>query len=166
MFFGCDVGKSSERVNGVMDTALYDTKAAYGFDFNMTKRERLETGETLMTHAMVITAVHLDDKGRPVRYKVENSWSDAVGDHGWFMMTADWFREHVFQVVIPSSVAEKKWVDIFKGGNPVVLPAWDPMVSRELETLLITRGLWLEIRLGGRPASTVCRLLYFAHNCE
>lgn len=112
-----------------MDTDLFNLKAAYGFEYNMTKRERLEMGETSMTHAMVITAVHLDERGRPVRYKVENSWSDAVGNKGWYMMTSAWFKEHVFQVVVPSSVAEKKWVDIFKGGNAVVLPAWDPMVS-------------------------------------
>ena len=51
-----------------------------------------------MTHAMVITAVHLDDNGRPLKYKVENSWNDTVGEKGWFMMTAEWFREYVYQV--------------------------------------------------------------------
>jgi bleomycin hydrolase len=35
-----------------------------------------------MTHAMVITAVHVDDKGKAVRYKVENSWSEASGQKG------------------------------------------------------------------------------------
>ena len=129
LFFGCDVGKSSNTVAGVMDTNLYDIKAAYGYSFNMTKAERLVTGESSMTHAMVITAVHLNDKGRPVRYKVENSWSDSAGEKGWFMMTADWFRENVFQVVIPRSVVDSKWTKVLDAGNPVVLPPWDPMVS-------------------------------------
>jgi hypothetical protein len=78
---------------------------------------------------MVITAVHLDDKSRPVRYKVENSWSDAAGEKGWFMMTADWFKENVFQVVIPRSVVDAEWTKVLDAGNPVVLPPWDPMVS-------------------------------------
>jgi bleomycin hydrolase len=42
---------------------------------------------------MVITAVHLDDNGKPIRYKIENSWSDEAGNKGFFMCTADWFRE-------------------------------------------------------------------------
>lgn len=46
-----------------------------------------------MTHAMVITAVHLDDKGNPVRYRVENSWGSDRGDKGYFVMRDAWFDE-------------------------------------------------------------------------
>lgn len=112
-----------------MDTGLYDLKAAYGFSYNMSKADRLRMGETQMTHAMVITAVHLDDKGRPLKYKVENSWSDTAGEKGWFMMTADWFKENVFQVVTPRSLAEKKWVEVLDKGEMIGLDAWDPMGS-------------------------------------
>lgn len=45
-----------------------------------------------MTHAMVITAVHLDKEGKPVRYRVENSWG-LVGDKGYFVMSDNWFDE-------------------------------------------------------------------------
>lgn len=48
-----------------------------------------------MTHAMVITAVHLDSSGNPVRYKVENSWGDTAGEKGWFVMSDKWFEEYV-----------------------------------------------------------------------
>jgi bleomycin hydrolase len=115
-----------------MDTGLYDIKAAYGYQLNMSKAQRLQTGESAMTHAMVISAVHLDDKGRPIKYKVENSWSDSAGEKGWFMMTADWFRENVFQVVIPRSVVDSKWTKVLDGGKAVVLPPWDPMVGGAL----------------------------------
>jgi bleomycin hydrolase len=61
----------------------------------LSKAERLQASESSMTHAMVITAVHLDDNGKPIRFKVENSWGDAVGDKGFFVMTAKWFDEYV-----------------------------------------------------------------------
>jgi len=85
-----------------------------------------------MTHAMVITAVHLDTKGRPVRYKIENSWSEAAGEAGWFMMTADWFKEFVYQVVVPRSIADKRWNKVLDDGHATVLKPWDPMVSGQL----------------------------------
>ncbi|ORX34978.1 peptidase C1B, bleomycin hydrolase [Kockovaella imperatae] len=129
LFFGCDSGKTGDRVSGVWDTELYDTKLAYGWSLQANKTQRLETGDSSMTHAMVITAVHLDESGRPLKYKIENSWSDQNGEKGWFMMTASWFREYVYQVVIPRSVADKRWTAVYDAGNPTVLKPWDPMVS-------------------------------------
>ncbi|WVF69407.1 hypothetical protein IAT40_004184 [Kwoniella sp. CBS 6097] len=126
LFFGCDVGKASNTAEGVMDCDVYDIQAAYGFKLGMNKAQRLETGESSMTHAMVITAVHLDESGRPVRYKVENSWSDSAGEKGWFMMSGAWFREYVFQVVVPRSIVDKKWSDIL-GSDAQMLKPWDPM---------------------------------------
>jgi bleomycin hydrolase len=70
VFFGCDVGQSSDRFSGVMDTALMEYETAFNIKLGLTKAERLLVGESSMTHAMVITAVHLDDAGKPVRYKV------------------------------------------------------------------------------------------------
>ena len=52
--------------------------------------------ESSMTHAMVISGVHLDPSGKPVRYKVENSWGDRDGDKGYFVMTDAWFEQYVF----------------------------------------------------------------------
>lgn len=120
------MGKFSERAKGIMDTALYDLSAAFGYGYNLSKAERLIMGESSATHAMVITAVHVDAKGRPVRYKVENSWSKTAGEDGWFMMSADWFREYVYQVVVPRSIVDKKWVKVLDQ-EPLMLEPWDPM---------------------------------------
>ena len=46
-----------------------------------------------MTHAMVISGVHLDSAGKPVRYKVENSWGETAGKEGYFIMTDAWFEQ-------------------------------------------------------------------------
>lgn len=129
VWFGCDVGKMSSTTFGVMDTKLFDYESAFGFAPQLSKSERLQTGDSAMTHAMVITAVHLDAQGKAVRFKVENSWSDTAGDHGYFMMTDAWFDEFVYQIVIPKSVVPVELKKVYEDNKPLVLPAWDPMGS-------------------------------------
>ena len=82
-----------------------------------------------MTHAMVISGVHLDATGKPIRYKVENSWGSDSGDKGYFVMTDKWFEEFVYQVVVPKQLADKKLLSVYENGQRIVLPPWDPMVS-------------------------------------
>jgi len=127
VFFGSDVGQSSMRTTGIMDTDLYEYENAFNIKLGLTKAERLQTAESAMTHAMVISAVHLDKRGKPVRYKVENSWGPDVGNKGYFVMTDKWFEEFVYQVVVPKQLADKDHVEVFEKGEKVVLPPWDPM---------------------------------------
>ncbi|KAI5474493.1 hypothetical protein MNV49_003216 [Pseudohyphozyma bogoriensis] len=127
VWFGCDVGKSSNSALGLMDTALYDMEGAFGTKVGLSKAQRLATGDSAMTHAMTLTAVHLDDAGKPVRWRVENSWSDTAGDKGYFLASDAWFTEYVFQIVADRARVPKDLVKIFEENTPVVLPAWDPM---------------------------------------
>ncbi|CAL1707521.1 unnamed protein product [Somion occarium] len=129
VFFGCDVGKFSDRDAGIMDPGLFEYKNAFDITFGLTKADRLRVNESSMTHAMVITAVHLDSSSKPVRYKVENSWGETAGEKGWFVMTDAWFNEFVYQVVIPKALAPKELVKVFESKDKVVLPPWDPMGS-------------------------------------
>lgn len=75
VFFGSDVGKNSNSTTGIMDTKLIDYEAGFNVRPRMNKAERLMVGESAMTHAMVLTGVHLDKDGKAVRWRVENSWS-------------------------------------------------------------------------------------------
>ncbi|GBF59706.1 bleomycin hydrolase [Trichophyton mentagrophytes] len=125
VFFSCDVGKFSDRKRGIMDTALYDYSLSFNIQFGLSKAGRLRTGETAMTHAMVLTGVHVEN-GKPVRWRVQNSWGADVGDHGWFVMTDKWMDEFLFQVVVDQRYVAPNIRDVLKQ-KPILLPRWDPM---------------------------------------
>lgn len=128
IFFGSDVGKFNNNTTGVLDTEAYDYSLAFNTSMKISKTERLQTGSSAMTHAMVITGVHLDpSSGAPVRWKIENSWGDAVGDKGYFVMTDAWFDEYVFQIVTSKKYVSKPVYDLWKKKEYVVLPFYDPM---------------------------------------
>ncbi len=130
VWFGCDVGKFLDRDLGVMDTALFDFDLVYGRDdsTSLDKAGRLMYGQSLMTHAMVFTGVDLDEKKRPRKWRVENSWSDKPGDKGFFQMSDPWFDEYNFEVVVRRGYVPKISLEALKR-DPVVLPPWDPMGS-------------------------------------
>lgn len=128
IFFGCDVGKFGDNVSGVLDTSAYDYGLAFNTSMRISKKERLQTGSSAMTHAMVLTGVHLDPKtGAPVRWKIENSWGGVVGDKGYFVMTDSWFDEYVFQIVTGKKFVEKSIYELWKSKEYNVLPFYDPM---------------------------------------
>ncbi|GKT51241.1 bleomycin hydrolase [Colletotrichum spaethianum] len=129
VFFGSDVGKFSSSTAGVMDLDLIDYELGFGVSLlGMDKASRLRTGESAMTHAMVLTAVHLDAEGRSVRWRVQNSWGEGAGDKGWFVMSDAWMDEFVYQAVVDPRFLSKE-VRAVIGTEPTVLPLWDPMGS-------------------------------------
>jgi bleomycin hydrolase len=48
------------------------------------------------------------------------------------LLTVDFFGtgRFVYQVVVSKTLAPKELVKVFESGDRVVLPPWDPMVSR------------------------------------
>lgn len=125
VFFGSDVGKFSDSASGIMDTDLFDFELGFNIKLGLTKEQRLKSGESAMTHAMVLTAVHIEN-GRPIRWRVQNSWGESAGDKGWFVMTDKWMDEFVYQAVVDPRFVSKETRDVLKQ-DPIVLPLWDPM---------------------------------------
>ncbi|BGO99973.1 bleomycin hydrolase [Rhodotorula toruloides] len=137
VWFGCDVDKSSDTFNGVMDMRLFEYDEAFGTTVKMDKKERLMIYESSMTHAMMFTAVHLDDHGNPVRWRVENSWGKDACNKGFLVMTDDWFSNYVYQIVAPRSFLSHELLDIYDSAPITVLPPWDVLgASRVFPSVL------------------------------
>lgn len=128
VWFGCEVMKRMASKQGIEDLNIHDFKLVFGVDIQTTlsKADRLLYGESAMTHAMVFTGVSVDDNGKPTKFRVENSWGEDRGEKGYLIMTAEWFEEFTFEVVVDKSIVPEEVLKVFDK-QPVVLPAWDPM---------------------------------------
>ena len=131
VWFGCDVAQSYLSKEGIMDTASVDVDALFGFPVEgcLSRAERLDYGESLMTHAMVLEGVNLDAEGKPTLWKVENSWGDERGKDGFDSITDAWFDEYVYQVVVDKRFLADDERATYETEEPTVLAPWDPMGS-------------------------------------
>lgn len=127
VWFGCDVVKMMDSDSGLMDKNLFMYDDALGVETKLDKGERLDYGESQLTHAMLFTGVNLV-KGKPNRWKVENSWGKDKGDKGYFVMSDDWFDEYNYQVIVKEKYLPAKAKKALKK-KPIELPPWDPLGS-------------------------------------
>ncbi len=129
VWFGCDVGKHFDRKIGVMDIDLFDFNSFYQSKFSMDKADRLQYGESQMTHAMLFTGVDLDADDKPIKWRVENSWGDKVGKKGYHIMSDEWFDEYNYEVVVHKDYLPEDLYNLYKNEKAIPLKPWDPMGS-------------------------------------
>ncbi|WP_395092348.1 C1 family peptidase [Armatimonas sp.] len=128
VWFGCDVGKQMDRDLGLMDVELFEYEPLYGTSLELGKAARLDYGQSLMTHAMVLTGVDIDEAGAPRKWRVENSWGEQGGDKGFMAMTDPWFDEYLYEVAVEKKYLSKELLALLD--QPLVpLNPWDPMGS-------------------------------------
>ena len=130
MYFSCDVGKFLDSKKGILDIQAWDYNSLLGTTFGMNKKQRIQTRDSGSSHAMTLMAVDLDEKGNPIKWKVENSWGAASGHNGYLIMTNEWFNEYMFRVVVNKKYMPKKFMKLMEQ-KPTLLPAWDPMFMEE-----------------------------------
>ena len=128
VWFGCDVGKMLDRDLGILDLGVYDYGLIYGTDFHLNKAERLDYGQSCMTHAMVLAGVDLDEEGTPQKWRVENSWGPDSGHKGYLVMDNAWFDEYLYEIAVKKSYLSDELLAVLDT-KPVELKPWDPMGS-------------------------------------
>ncbi len=126
VWFGSDVGHSGERDLGIWSRGCFDFDGTFGMSFGMTKEDRLNNRESAMSHAMCVTGVSLDESGAPVKWKIENSWSEEHGEKGYYIMDDEWFDNFVYQAVIRRKYLGEKILAAL-GTEPLHFFPWDPM---------------------------------------
>ena len=126
VWFGSDVGQVSNRKAGILATDVYDFEAGMDIHLTQDKAGRLDYAESLMTHAMVLTGVDLDEDGQSLKWKVENSWGDKVGTDGYFVASDDWMDEYTYQIVVRKEFLTPEDLAAYEA-EPIVLAPWDPM---------------------------------------
>ena len=127
VWFGSDVGFYGDRDEGVWDDQKFDLDSPYGLNLLMDKGESLDYHASQMNHAMCITGVALKD-GVPTKWKIENSWGTDRAKAGYYMMSASWFDQFVYQAVVDKKYLSKEESKAL-GGRPIILKPWDPMGS-------------------------------------
>jgi len=154
VWFGSDVGKHFIRKYSQLGPELEDFEGYYGTDRNLTKSQRLQFGQSLMTHAMLLTGVHVPGSGtRKVttgpgkekeepgnkisvpatidakditRWRIQNSWGTRLGNDGYLTASDSWMDEYTYQIVVDRARLPQK-AKVALETDPVVLPPWDPM---------------------------------------
>jgi aminopeptidase C len=125
VWFGNDVLRQMDRKTGYLDTDLYKLDELFDVDTSLTKAERLATGVGEVSHAMTLVGVD-EDQGEIRQWKVENSWGDKSGSKGYYVMSQDWFKEYVYEVVVHKQYLTKDQQALL-ASTPVELEPWDSL---------------------------------------
>lgn len=127
VWFGCDNGAEADASSGVKHPGVHNFKDLLGTDINMNKEERLDTFSSLPNHAMMINGYH-EDNNEIIRWKIENSWGKDSGKDGFCLMTNEWMKEYVFQILVKKDLlndTEKKVLE--DRDNYRIIEPWDPL---------------------------------------
>lgn len=128
VWFGCDVGERSLRTLGILDSEIFDYELLFQTKFGMTREERFRYGQAHASHAMVFKGVDLDEDGKPLAWRVENSWGPDVGQKGMFWMTDEWFRQYTYQVIINRKYVPEELLSVYDGDEAIMLEKWEPLI--------------------------------------
>ena len=130
LYSSYDVGKQLDRKRGYCDLDNYDYASLFNTTFGMDKADRIATFDSGSTHAMTLCAVDLNQNGEPLKWKVENSWGQDWGQQGCLIMTARWFREYMFRLVVDKQYVSDKLLKDYEQQPVMVMPE-DPLFQMD-----------------------------------
>jgi bleomycin hydrolase len=134
VWIGVEVGKDSLRKLGSLDLELFDWDTLLLLQDDqkkqhLTKLQRLQYKESVMTHAMAFGGFTAcpDNPEKVLNWLVLNSWGSKSGPNkGEYRMTDAWCTEHLYHAVLP----RKEVLEMVPCVKPIEvqqLPHWDPL---------------------------------------
>jgi bleomycin hydrolase len=126
VYFACDVYKDHHSGLFSFNKNLMMENLVFGEVPSMNKAERLLNRDSAPNHAMVFTGADIRTDGAlPYIWQVENSWgsvnSDEAGLDGYYVMTDEWFEDHVYEIVVYRLFLSKAHQKLLNQ-IPIVLP--------------------------------------------
>lgn len=125
VWFGSDCSKCGDRQVGIWDDKTYNTDTLFQVNSQMSKEAMLDSRESAMNHAMVITGVNLVDN-KSTKWKIENSWGEDTAYEGYYVASDTWFDNFVYQAVVNKKYLSEEEKAMLNQ-EPIELNPWDPM---------------------------------------
>lgn len=124
VWIGLDAGAFINRKDGVWDQESYVYEPWLKKDMSFTKGERLMLKISSPTHNVLLTGVDFDEEGKPVRWKIENSWGKESGKDGFFTASEAYFKEYVYEAAVQKKYMNEEQKEALKKES-VVLKPWE-----------------------------------------
>ena len=122
----CDVMKEFPRhiddYKYVLATDTMDFDSLFGCELEMGREDLVRIRETYLSHEMTFQGVELGADGRPVAWRIENSWGKDAGKDGYLIMSADWVRTYGGNVTV-----RREFID------EATLKLWDTVPSEDVD---------------------------------
>ncbi|MEA4134534.1 C1 family peptidase [Mycoplasma sp. 2704] len=122
VWFACDVDPFKDNKSGIFDPKLYDFDSVFEPISDFNKEDRIIYFNSMLNHAMAFVGVKTEN-GKPIAWKVENSWGDDSGKKGVYSMSDEWFDEYNFSVIVDPKYVPEEYL---KADKSVVLELWEP----------------------------------------
>ena len=75
-------------------------------------------------HAMTFQGVELGDDGRPVAWRIENSWGEDACKKGYLVASAEWFRTYGGEVVVRREFVPAEVLDLWDNAPVEEVDPW------------------------------------------
>ena len=125
IWFGSDVGQFLDENKGILDTEYFNYNLIFKNINKLKKGNRLDYGISRITHAMLIKGYN-ESNNKIDKWLVENSWGDENEINGDLIMSNNWFKEYVYEIVVNKKYISKKISNVLDK-KPILLEPWDPL---------------------------------------
>jgi bleomycin hydrolase len=124
VLYSSEAGPGTDAKLGYYHHDLFDYETMFNMAFPLSKAERITYFQEECNHLQLFIGVDLVD-GKPVKWKLENSWGKQYGKNGLFMMSDGWFEEYVFTILVHKRFVPRRILNLYKK-KPELIPLGAP----------------------------------------